>query len=215
VVVATILCSTGTAWAAPAEAGADHGPSSSSFPSHHFQLEGRSAQRPQVGVNFGLLQLAMHGFNVAAEFRYKRLWAEYSHGQALTLNAMPISLTAAERDQGLHLYVPYTTGFGLGATIIDELWAGVEFKTHRYEVAAPSGAEVHYQTYSIGPVVGFKFFIWRGLHVNVYARYWPNVASTLPGGHATLANGTGAPSIHEAHSFDFFANAAIGWATDI
>lgn len=194
--------------------GCGHGPSSTCFPSHRFTLAPRVAERPQVGVNFGLVQLALHGFNIAAEFRYDRLWFEYSHGQSLTLNHQPsLTMTQAERDQNLHVFVPYTTGFGVGVTLVDELWLGVEFKTHRYEVSTATD-RVSYQTYSIGPVLGFKFFIWRGLHANVYARYWPNVASTLPDGKVSL-RGRGGSAVHEAHAFDFFGNVSLGWAFDL
>ena len=194
---------------------APHGPSSDHFLSHEFQLRARSAERPQVGVNFGLLQLALHGFNAAAEFRYKRLWLEYSHGQSLTLNHQPsLGMTGAERDAHLHMYVPYTTGFGVGLTLLDELWLGVEFKAHRYEVSAPGGDEIKYTTYSIGPVLGYKLFIWRGLHLNAYLRYWPNVATTLDGDQVAL-QGPGGPITHKAHDFGLFANASIGWAFDL
>jgi hypothetical protein len=192
-----------------------HGPSSSRFPSHHFQLAGRSAERPQVGINFGLLQLALHGVNVAAEFRYKRLWLEYSHGQALTLNRQAsLGMTSDERDAHLHMYVPYTTGFGVGFTLLDELWLGVEFKAHRYDVSTPTGDEIRYNTYSIGPVLGYKLFIWRGLHLNAYLRYWPNVATTLDDNQVTLRGPDGTIT-HKAHDFGLFANASLGWAFDL
>jgi len=123
-------------------------------------------------------------------------------------------MTQAERDAGLHVRVPYTTGFGVGVTLIDELWLGVEFKTHRYEVSTPTGDEKDYQTYSVGPVLGYKFFIWRGLHTNLYARYWPNVASTLDNNEVTLTGPNGS-IVHHAHAFDFFANASLGWAFDL
>jgi hypothetical protein len=42
------------------------------FPTHHFQWAPTDAKNVQVGVNFGLLQLALGGFNVAAEVRYRR-----------------------------------------------------------------------------------------------------------------------------------------------
>jgi hypothetical protein len=192
-----------------------HGPSSDRFLSHHFQLAAHSAERSQVGVNFGLLQLALHGFNAAAEFRWKRLWLEYSHGQSLTLNHQPsLGMTGAERDDHLHMYVPYTTGFGVGLTLLDELWLGVEFKAHRYEVSTPTGDQRKYNTYSIGPVLGYKLFIWRGLHLNAYLRYWPNVATTLDDNQVTLQGPTG-PVTHKAHDFGLFANVSVGWAFDL
>jgi hypothetical protein len=202
----------GTTRAAPAESpNQEHGPRSSRFPSHRFKLAAHDLKRPEIGVNFGLFQLALGGFNVAGEFRYRRFWFEYSHGQSLELNKQAFTLTKAERDADLTVDVPYTTGFGVGATVIDELWLGLEFKAHRFDVSTPVGASTSYHTYSVGPVLGYKFFIWRGLHANVYARYWPNVASTLSDGKVTL-DGAAGPVVHEAHGFDLFANVSLGWA---
>jgi hypothetical protein len=162
-----------------------------------------------------LLQLALHGFNVAGELRYKRLWFEYSHGMALTLNhRASLSMTGAERDAHLHMYVPWTTGFGVGFTLLDELWLGVEFKAHRYEVSSLSGDERKYTTYSVGPVLGYKLFLWRGLHLNAYLRYWPNVATTLDDDQVVLAS-TGGPVTHRAHDFGLFGNVSVGWAFDL
>ncbi len=192
----------------------EHGPSSTAFPSHHFQLAPHSPERAQLGVNFGLLQLALHGVNVAAELRYKRLWLEYSHGQSLTLNHRRSALSSEERAQGLHVYVPYTTGFGVGATVLDELWVGVEFKLHRFEVSNEAGFESRYSTVSIGPVVGYKLFVWRGLYADLYARYWPNVATTLRDGSISYPSGEGT-STHHAHEFGFFGNVSLGWAFDL
>ncbi len=199
----------------PTSSDAPHGPSSSAFPSHHFQWSAHDDRRPQLAVNFGLLQLALGGFNVAAELRYRRFWFEYSHGLDLTLNKLGgFGLVGSERREDLHLYVPYTTGFGVGFTLLDEVWLGVEFKAHRFEVNAPGGAPASYNTYSIGPVVGWKFFIWRGLFANVYLRYWPTVATTLHDDKIEL-QGTNGPVTQDAHDWGFFANVAIGWAFDI
>jgi hypothetical protein len=185
------------------------------LPEHHFQWAPSDAKRVQAGVNFGLLQLALGGFNVAGEVRYRRLWLEYSHGMDLTLNDLGgFSLSRAERTQNVHVFVPYTTGFGVGVTLVDELWLGVEFKTHRYEVNAPGGPVAHYQTYSIGPVLGYKAFIWKGLFANGYARYWPNVASTLSDDKIALAGNAGSVT-HNAHDFGVFANVSLGYAFDL
>ncbi len=184
-------------------------------PEHHFQWAGTDAKRVQLGVNFGLLQLALGGFNVAGELRYRRLWLEYSHGMDLTLNnAGGFGLSQAERRQNVHVFVPYTTGFGVGATLVDELWLGLEFKSHRYEVNAPAGPVSSYQTYSIGPVLGYKAFIWKGLYANGYARYWPNVASTLTRNEIALQGSEGTVT-HHAHDYGLFANVSIGYAFDL
>lgn len=197
----------------PSDPRTEHG--FSLLPEHHFQWTPSDAKNVQLGVNFGLLQLALGGFNIAAEVRYRRLWLEYSHGMDLNLNNLRgFSMTQAERDQNLHLFVPYTTGFGAGFTIVDELWLGVEFKTHRYEVNAPGGPVARYQTYSVGPVLGYKLFIWKGLLVNAYARYWPNVVTSLDNDKIRLAGQTGTV-IHSAHDFGFFANVSVGYALDL
>jgi hypothetical protein len=202
--------------APPAEPIAEehHGPSSNRFPSHDFQWAPHSA-KGQVDINFGLLQLVLGGLNVAIELRYRRLWLEYSHGMDLTLNNVPgLTMTQTERSENLHIFMPYTTGFGVGLTILDELWFGFEFKTHRYEVNAPGGPVAYYQTFSMGPVLGYKFFIFRGLYLNAYFRYWPNVASSLDNGQVALT-GTNGTVMHSAHDFNVFGNFALGYAFDL
>lgn len=184
-------------------------------PEHRFQWAPSDAKQAQLGVNFGLLQIALGGFNVAGEVRYRRLWLEYSHGMDLTLNDLGgFGLSQAERTQNVHVFVPYTTGVGVGVTLVDELWLGVEFKTHRYEVNAPNGPVASYQTYSIGPVLGYKAFIWKGFYANGYARYWPNVASTLSDDKIAL-QGSGGTVTHSAHDFGLFANVSLGYAFDL
>jgi hypothetical protein len=160
------------------------------LPTHHFQWAGTDEKDVQVAVNFGLLQVALDGFNVAGEVRYRRWWFEYSHGVELALNQWPgLTMTGTEREQNLHIHMPYTTGFGVGFTLLDELWL-VEFKTHRYEVNAPGGPVSSYQTYSIGPVLGYKFFVFKGIFVNAYLRYWPNIATSLPTTNSRLRGPT-------------------------
>jgi hypothetical protein len=192
-----------------------HGPASTEFPSHTFRWAARAPAKGQVGINFGLVQPVLGGFNVAGEFRYRRLWLEYSHGIGLTLNnAGGGGLTDAERRQDLHVFVPYTTGFGVGLTLLDEMWLGLEFKAHRYRISASTFAPTRYETYSIGPVLGYRYFVWRGLHANAYFRYWPNVGSSLDGDRLRVATPQGEVT-HDAHDFGFFANLSLGYALDL
>ena len=160
--------------AVPTPNGEERGLSSDSLPSRDLQWSPATTKGAQIGLNFGLLQLEPGGFNVATELRYRRLWLEYSHGMLLTLNNLGgFGLTQTERDEKLHIRVPFTTGFGVGFTVVDELWLGAEFKAHGYEVNAPGGPVSHYRTYSIGPVLGYKYYIWNGLYADAYGRYWP------------------------------------------
>ncbi|WP_394850182.1 hypothetical protein LZC95_22330 [Pendulispora brunnea] len=215
IAITLTLSATGHAASSEGPPATEHGPASSAFPSHRFQLAPHRYPRGEIGVNFGLIQpIFAHGFNIAGEFRYQRLWLEYSHGQSLDYSACAsMCLTSDERNAGLSVKSPYTTGFGVGFILIDDVWLGLEFKTHRYEVGAPSGDQVRYQTYSIGPVLGWRFFVVRGLYIDLYARYWPNIANTLPNGEwAVAASGDRPASTHQAHNLGVFANASIGWA---
>jgi len=192
-----------------------HGVESRAFPSHHFQWAPHRAETLQVAVNFGLVQLALGGFNVSAELRYRRLWLAYQHGVHLTLNNLGslglsrLALSSDEREQGLHVYLPYSTGFGVGILLVDELWLGAEFTASRFEVRVPDSRTASYETYGIGAVLGYRLFLWRALHVNAYVRYWPTA-----GNHVTLHGATG-PVRHQAHSFGVYPNLAIGYAFDL
>jgi hypothetical protein len=197
--------------AMPAPSADPRGASSDSLRQRSSRWEPASTRDVQAGLNFGLVQLALGGFNVASELRYRRLWLEYSHGMDLTLNKLGgFGLTPTERDENLHIRVPFTTGFGVGVTLVDELWLGAEFKAHGYDVNAPGGRTSSYQTYSIGPVLAYKYYIWKGLYADAYGRYWPNVATSLDGGKVALdgANGT---VEHTAHDFGLFANVSVGY----
>lgn len=107
--------------------------------------------------------------------------------------------------------LPWTTGAGIGFVLLDELYIGAEFKGHRYVVERPGGERAEYTTASIGPVIGWRYFIWRGLHANVYLRYWPNVWSSLDDDTHTFSDG----EEHAAKDLQFFANISIGWAFDL
>ena len=187
-------------------------PSSKRPDAQQFHWAPFSPAHAEVAVNFGLLQLALGGFNVAGEVRYRRLWLEYSHGMDLTLNNFGgYALTQTETAQGLHIDVPYTTGPGLGFTLVDQLWLGVEVKAHRFDVSAPGGPVSSYNTFSVGPVLGYRLYLFKGLYANAYLRYWPNVATSLDGGQIVL-QGTSGTLIHSAHEWNVFANVAIGYA---
>jgi hypothetical protein len=129
----------------------------------------------------------------------------------LTLNKLGgFGLTQTERDENLHIRVPFTTGFGVGVTLVEELWLGAEFKAHGYDVNAPGGRTSSYRTYSIGPVLGYKYYIWKGLYADAYGRYWPNVATSLDGGKIALDGNNGTVE-HTAHDFGLFANVSVGY----
>lgn len=189
----------------------DHGPGSSGF-SHQFQWAAREYPGGQLGVHFGLSQpLLLGGFNVAADVHWKRWVLEYSHGVHLDYNRLESTmLTTAERRAGLDLDSPWTTGFGVGFRVLDELYPMIEVKAHRY--TARVGGETHrYTTASIGPALAHRLFVYDGLFINSYLRYWPNVWSSAPNGKVGFASGLA----HEPLDLGFFANLSVGYALNL
>src|SRR4029434_1881499 len=87
----------------------------------------------QLAFHAGLLQpILLHGFNAAADVRYKRLVLTYSHGASLVLTSF---VNPVERAAGMTLQEPWTTGGGAGVLLIDELWVLADVKVHRFEAA--------------------------------------------------------------------------------
>jgi len=168
----------------------------------------------RFSVMAGLTQWTLlRGGNVALEYKVGRLAFEVSHGQGLDLNQVPgLALAQAERDAGARVRVPWTTGFGVGVRITEHLHALVEFKAHRYEVSGRDrNSEVDYTTFSIGPSVFYSIYLYKGLFLQPNVRFWPNVASTLSGGHAAIRQPDGSTYDHQAHDFGLFANVNLGW----
>jgi hypothetical protein len=162
----------------------------------------------------GLAQWTLlRGGNVALEYKVGRFAFEVSHGQGLDLNeAGGLFLTSAERDAGAQVRVPWTTGFGVGYRITENLHALVEFKAHHYEVSSrDSAASASYTTFSIGPGVFYSFYLYKGLFLEPNIRFWPNVASTLSGNTVALRQPDGTTYDHHAHDFGLFANMNLGY----
>ncbi|HYM22465.1 MAG TPA: hypothetical protein VEU08_04640 [Vicinamibacterales bacterium] len=170
--------------------------------------------RPQFSVLAGLTQWVLfRGGNVAVEYKTGRLAFEYSHGQGLDLNQVPgVDLTSAEQDAGARVRVPWTTGFGAGVRVTEHLDVLVEAKAHRFEVTGRDrNAQVAYTAFSVGPSVFYSIHLYKGMFLQPNVRFWPNVASTLPGNHALIRQPDGSFYDHQAHAFGLFANANLGW----
>jgi hypothetical protein len=189
-----------------------HGPvaSHSDFPSHVFRLAPRWHDRPEIAFHLGLFQpIFFGGFNVAADLRWGPMVLSYSHGQGLDYGQTPaLGLSSDEREAGLSLESPWTTGGGVGVVLLDELYVMVDLKVHRYE-ASIGEAAVSYTTVSVGAEIGWRFFVWRGFFLQPVVRFWPNVHTSLDGDAAMLGT-----LRHEAKDLGFFANVLVGWAFD-
>jgi hypothetical protein len=201
---------------APRAPTSPHGPSAPDdhFPSHHFQLAAHTPERVQLAFHYGLIQPILYrGFNAAADVRYKRFIATYSHGQGLDMTS---TVNATEKAAGMKLAMPWTTGGGVGVLLIDELYVLADFKVHRWEAQVGSQA-AGYNTVTVGGEVGWRFFVWKGFNLDFVGRYWPNVWSSAPNG-VTFKDAGGHTFVHEpAHQGldGLFANVLVGWAFDL
>ncbi|MEM7604100.1 MAG: hypothetical protein AAF411_01985 [Myxococcota bacterium] len=187
-----------------------HGPASTGGFSHVFSRRAHQPQNVQLSFHFGLLQPALlRGLNAAVDVRWKRLIVTASHGAGLRLPDS--TLTSAERDAGMQVSMPWSTGFGIGLTLVDELYALVDFKVHDVQVRHDQGA-FDYRTVTLGLELGYRLFLWRGLHVAPVIRFWPNVYSSLGSdGVALGSQGVVHEPIRQGLG-GFFANVLVGWA---
>jgi hypothetical protein len=180
--------------------------------SAHAQEADPYPTRPSVMA--GLVQWTLFGGgNLAGRLEAGRWVFEYSHGQGLDLNRLGgFALTKAERDADASVFVPWTTGGGVGYQITPDFHVLLEVKAHRFEVrGADRNRKLAYTTFSVGPGVFYDFYLYRGLFLQPNARFWPNVASTLDESNARLPRADGTTYEHESHSFGFFANVNLGW----
>lgn len=170
-----------------------------------------SASAEPWNLVFGLSQpLVLKGGNVEINYLTEKFVFEYSHGFALDLSANNgVGMTNIEKTQNLDIYVPYSTGGGVGFRFTKEFNIRLEIKQHQFNVAHPSGENINYTTQDIG--VGTYYF-WlpynnKSLLIVPSIRYWPTVYTTLKNDEYTFANG----DVHKAHSFGLFGNVSIGW----
>ena len=168
------------------------------------------AFRPSVMA--GLMQWTVFGGgNIAAQVKVKRLVFEYSHGQSLHFDRVAaLALTEDERNAGVKVGMPWTTGGGFGVQITPNLHVLLEAKLHRYEVIGPRGDEISYTSFTLGPGVFYDIYLYKGLFVQPNLRWWPTIASTYDGkGKLALANGS--TYEHERHDLLPFVNVNVGY----
>jgi hypothetical protein len=171
--------------------------------------------RTTASAMLGLVQWTLlRGGNVAAEYKVGRLAFEISHGQGLDLNQSGgVALSPDERRAGAQVRVPWTTGFGVGYRIFENLHVLLEFKAHHFDVTGrDSAAAVSYTTFSVGPGVFYSVYLTKGLFLEPNVRFWPTVASTLPGNAAFLRQPDGTVYEHHAHDWGLFANVNLGYS---
>lgn len=172
-----------------------------------------TTQAQSWNLVFGLSQVIfLNGGNVEINYVTDKFVFEYSHGFNLDLNASPndMALTDMERQQSLEIYVPYSTGGGVGYRFTKAFNVRIECKQHKFDVTHPSGEKVSYTTQDLGvgayyfynPFKRFNFIVVPSI------RYWPTINTSLNDDKYTFSNG----DVHEAHEFGLFGNVSIGWA---
>jgi hypothetical protein len=220
IIVLLSFVSRSWAWAdasAAPETARRHGPAApdDQFPSHVFQLRPHMTDRVQLDFNYGLNQPILgHGFNAAAEVRYRRLVATYSHGQGLNYGTS--FATGPEKAASASVRLPWSTGGGVGLILFDELWLLADLKVHRFEIDTAVD-HYSYTNVTLGGELGWRYFIWKGFNVELVARYWPNVYSTAGKG-VTLHDASGksfldAPAAQGKAGF--LGNVLVGWAFNL
>ncbi|PWT78441.1 MAG: hypothetical protein C5B59_01775 [Bacteroidetes bacterium] len=147
----------------------------------------------RVNILFGMGQVLYHGFNVEGNFVYKRLIFDYSHGINLRYygNAVPTDLQA----QHVAVYIPWTTGFGIGYRLTEWLNTRLEPKWHRFEYYYSDDIKSRNQqiascdafSLGIGVYGDFRPFkhkqnILKGLMISPSVRFWPTISSSWNGG---------------------------------
>jgi hypothetical protein len=169
----------------------------------------------ELGFHFGLVQpTLMRGFNAAVELRHERWIATYSHGQGLEASKIAGTLTDAEDAADMRLMLRYSTGGGVGYRLWRDLYVLADVKLHHYEAYAGAGL-AEYSTVTVGGELGWRFMVWRGLHVTPVLRFWPNVWDS---GDVMVPTANGDVLRHEPAKQGVggvFANVLVGWTFDV
>ena len=184
----------------------------------------------RINLVFGVGQITQGGFNVEGNIFYQRLTFDYSHG--ISLNTSNDQLEAGtDKSQLLAIYLPWTTGFGVGYRFSEWLNLRVEPKWHKYELFYDGEAQTadnligDYITFTLGlglyanlrPFKTQKNFL-KGITIVPNVRWWPRVSSTLDNDQLQYNSQiTGQTETHHAREIGiantpFFVNVSVGYS---
>lgn len=157
---------------------------------HAQEKESSKALDQQFNVLFGMNQIMLNGFNVELNYFHHRLAFDYSHGVSLNLDNEYLDPT--NKELGIDVHIPWTTGFGIGYRFNEWFNLRAEPKWHKFELYQ-MGQEQNsenlidsYTTFTLGigaycnlkPFKKKNSFL-RGIMVAPSIRYWPQVSSSL------------------------------------
>ncbi len=117
-------------------------------------------------------------------------------------------MTPAEQEQKLDIFLPFSTGGGIGYRFTPNFNLRAELKAHSYEVSRGS-VSFRYMTYSVGVGAYYYWYPFGSEHLVIMpsVRFWPNVASSLDNNEYRFVDG----QAHKAHDFSLFANISVGY----
>lgn len=196
-----------------------------------------SQQKPiledQINLMFGVGQILAGGFNVEVNYTHQRLFIDYSHG--MNLNSPNSFLEeGTDKEQGLAVHIPWTTGFGVGYRFNNWLNLRAEPKLHKFEiyydgdVTNSDNRITEYTTFTmgLGLYANLRPFkrsntLLKGLMITPNIRWWPNVSSSLKGNSYSYFNRRSQSEVtHAARNIGmantpFFFNVSIGYSFPI
>lgn len=142
----------------------------------------------RVNVLFGLSQVFAHGFNIEGNLVFKRVIFDYSHGFDLRFSGNTVPTTLSDQHAGV--FMPWTTGFGIGYRWANWLNTRIEPKWHRLEyyytedLISRTNQIASVDIFSLGigiygdirPFRNKGSFL-KGIMISPSIRYWPTLTS--------------------------------------
>ncbi len=183
-----------------------------------------------ISLLFGIGQITQHGFNVEGNLLFKRIAFDYSHGVSLDLANAELE-AGMDKNQGLAIHLPWTTGFGIGYRFNEWLNLKAEPKWHKFELYY-DGEEQNantlindYTTFTVGlglyanirPFKNQHNFL-KGIMIAPNVRWWPQISSSLDDNKFVYQNNiTNQQEVHTARQIGigntpFIANLSIGYS---
>ena len=186
----------------------------------------------QFNLLSGIGQIVQQGFNLEGNLMYKRLSLDYSHGISLNIPNDRLE-DGADKEQGLDIHIPWTTGFGIGYRFNNWLNLRMEPKWHKFELYYSEDVQnkenliTDYTTFTLGlglysnlkPFRKKDNFL-KNIMIAPSIRWWPNVSSSLNNDEISYLNrNTDQQETHEARNIGisntaFFVNVSIGYSFD-
>ncbi len=184
----------------------------------------------QLNLVFGVGQVVQSGFNAEFNVMWKRVSFDYSHGISLNLPNESLE-SGSDKEQGLAIQIPWTTGFGIGYRFNDWLNLRAEPKWHRFELFFDGDEKIDqnligdYTTFTLGlglyanlkPFKKQDNFL-KGIMIAPNVRWWPRLSSSLRNDELRYTSrNTNIIETHEARDIGiantpFFFNVSIGYS---